>query len=124
VGKHGSIAVIERFIQSMKEEYLRRTLLPLREGKLRRKLDLYLAWYNGHRPHTALGGATPDERYFGQRPANRTPRWEPREKGPRASSCATPQTLIKGQPGARIELTVTFEAGRRHLSVVALRRVA
>jgi len=35
-----------------------------------------------------------------------------------------PQTLIMGQPGARIELTVTFEAERRHLPVVTLRRVA
>jgi hypothetical protein len=35
-----------------------------------------------------------------------------------------PQTLIMGQPGARVELTVTFEAGRRHLPVVTLRRVA
>jgi hypothetical protein len=42
----------------------------------------------------------------------------------RGSPCARPQTLIKGQPGARIELTVTFEAGRRHLPVVTLRRVA
>ncbi|MCX5671032.1 MAG: hypothetical protein NTU94_06905 [Planctomycetota bacterium] len=37
---------------------------------------------------------------------------------------ARPQTLIKGQPGVRIELAVTFEAGRRHLPVVTLRRVA
>jgi hypothetical protein len=29
-----------------------------------------------------------------------------------------------GQPGARIELTVTFEAGRKHLPVVTLRHVA
>jgi hypothetical protein len=35
-----------------------------------------------------------------------------------------PQTLIMGQPGARVELNVTFEAGRRHLPVVTLRRVA
>jgi hypothetical protein len=35
-----------------------------------------------------------------------------------------PQTLIMSQPGARIELIVTFEVGRRHLPVVTLRRVA
>jgi len=124
VGKHGSIAVIERFIRSMKEEYLRRILLPLREGQLRRELDLYLTWYNKHRPHTALGGATPNERFFGKQPANRAPRWEPRSRWPRASPCASPQTLIKGTPGARLELAVTFEAGRKHLPVVTLRRVA
>jgi transposase InsO family protein len=124
VGKHGGIAVIERFVRSMKEEYLRRILLPLRETELRRELDLYVTWYNKHRPHTALDGATPNERYFGKRPAHALPRWEPREQWPRASPCATPQTLIKGAPGTRLELGVVFEAGRKHLPVVALRRVA
>jgi hypothetical protein len=37
---------------------------------------------------------------------------------------AGPQTRIKGKRGVRLELAVTFEAGRRHLSVVTLRRVA
>jgi hypothetical protein len=32
--------------------------------------------------------------------------------------------LIRGKPGVRIELTVTFEGGRKHLPVVAIRRVA
>ncbi len=124
VGKHGSIALIERFIRSMKEEGLRRILLPLGRRGFRRELDLYMTWYNGRRPHTALGGATPDERYFGRRPANRTPRWEPREKWPRGSPCAKPQTLIKGTPGVRLELAVTFKDDRRHLPIVRLRRVA
>ena len=108
----------------MKEEYLRRILLPLWEGQLRRELDLYATWYNQHRPHTALGGAMPNERYVGRRLANRAPRWEPRAKWPRGSPCARPQTLIKGRPGARLELAVTFEAGRKQLPTVTLRRVA
>jgi hypothetical protein len=29
-----------------------------------------------------------------------------------------------GQPGVRLELAVTFQAGRRHLPVVTLQRVA
>jgi len=37
---------------------------------------------------------------------------------------AKPQTLIMGQPGVRIELAVTFEAGRKHLPVVTLPCVA
>jgi hypothetical protein len=120
VGKHGSIAIVERFIRSMKEEGLRHILLPLCRRDFRRELDLYLVWYNGRRPHTALGGATPDERYFGRRPANRTPRWEPREKWPRGSPCAAPQTLVKGRPGVRLELAVAFEDGRTHLPIVTL----
>jgi hypothetical protein len=35
-----------------------------------------------------------------------------------------PQTLVMGQPGVRFELSVTFEAGRRHLPVVTLTHVA
>ena len=124
IGKHGSIALIERFIRSMKEEGLRRVLLPLGRRDFRRELDLYLAWYNGHRPHSALGGATPDERYFSRRPANHTPRYEPRSQWQRGSPCAGPQTLIKGQPGVHLQLAVTFEAGRKHLPVVTLRRAA
>jgi transposase InsO family protein len=124
VGKHGSLAVIERFIRSMKEEGLRRLLIPLRQRAFLQEASFYTTWYNEHRPHTALRGATPNERYFGLRPANRAPRFEPRPHWPRGSPCTKPQTLIMGQPGARIELAVTFEAGRRHLPVVTLRRVA
>ena len=41
-----------------------------------------------------------------------------------SSPCAKPQVLVKGQPGVRLELAVTFQGGRRHLPVVTLRRVA
>jgi hypothetical protein len=42
----------------------------------------------------------------------------------RAVRLAQPQAMIRGRPGVRIELAVTFEGGRKHLSVVTLRRVA
>jgi hypothetical protein len=32
--------------------------------------------------------------------------------------------LIKGKPGVRLELAVTFEHGQKHLPIVTLRRVA
>jgi hypothetical protein len=51
----------------------------------------------------------------GPRPSLRTP-----TKLPRASPCALPITLIKGQPGVRFDLTVNFLAGRRHLPIVTL----
>jgi hypothetical protein len=41
-----------------------------------------------------------------------------------ASLLVTPQTLVKGRPSVRLQLAVTFQAGRKHLPVVALRRVA
>lgn len=113
VGRHGSIAIVERFIRTMKEEGLRRVLVLLRRHAFEEELARYIAWHNDHRPHTALNGATPDERYFGKRPANRVPRWEPREHWPRTSPClpaevrrtkagARPQALVKGRPGARL----------------------
>jgi len=124
IGKHGSIAVIERFIRSLKQEGLRRTLISLCQRTFQQDVLFYEAWYNEHRPHTALGGATPNEVYFNHRPTNRTPRFEPRARWPRGSPCARPQVLVKGRPGVRVELDVTFHGGRKHLPVVTLRRVA
>lgn len=34
------------------------------------------------------------------------------------------QVLVKGQPGARVELAVTVLESRKHLPVVTLKRVA
>ena len=124
VGQHGSIAVVDRFIRSLKEEGLRKILVSICQGTFHQQVLSYTAWNNIHRPHTFLNGATPDERYFGRRPANRAPRFEPRARWPRGSPCAKPQTLVKGQPGVRLELAVTFEGGRKHLPIVTLRRVA
>jgi transposase InsO family protein len=124
VGKHGSIAVVERFIRSLKEEGLRGILLSLGQRVFQQETERFTDWYNEHRPHTFLGGRTPNEVYFHRRPANRAPRFEPRSRWPRASPCAQPQTLIRGKPGVRIELAVTFESGQKHLPIIALRRVA
>src|SRR6266496_6399977 len=74
-------------------------IVPLSLRSLQRELSLFMAWYNADRPHTTLQGATPDEVYFGRRPAFRQPRFEPRPGWPRASPCAAPRTLVKGQPG-------------------------
>ena len=71
VGQHGSIALIERFIRTMKDEGTRRIPVPRRRTDFHRQLDLFFAWYNAHRPHASLEGSTPDEVYCQQRPANR-----------------------------------------------------
>ena len=63
IGKHGSIAVIERFIRTMKEECTRRLLVPYDRRSLQREIALYVSWYNAHRPHTLLGARTPNEVY-------------------------------------------------------------
>jgi len=125
VGKYGSLAVIERCIRSLKSECTRRLILvPYRLATFEHELALYFSWYNGRRPHTWLGGATPDELYHHRRPGCRAPRFETRPRWPRRSPCATPQALIRGQPGARLDLSVQFLADRRHLPLVTLKRVA
>jgi hypothetical protein len=99
-------------------------LIPYRHAIFEQELALYFAWHNGHRPHSWLRGAAPDEIYHRRRHANRAPRFEPRRRWPRRSPCASPRTLIRGQPGAKIELEVRYHAGRRHLPIVTLKRVA
>ena len=124
VGKHGSIAVVERLILTMKNEGTRRILIPQRRETFRGELVSFIDWYNEHRPHTTLGGQTPNEVYLGGQPANRRPRIEPRRRWPRRSPCAQPQTLVAGQPGDRFSTEISFHDGRRHLPVVKLRRAA
>src|SRR3989442_3109611 len=60
VGKYGSLAVIERWIRTAKVECTRQLIVvPYRFPTFEQELALYIYWYNGHRPHTWLGGATP-----------------------------------------------------------------
>ena len=47
---------------------VRRILVPQRRTAFRRELLSFLDWYNEYRPHMTLGGNTPDEVYFRQRP--------------------------------------------------------
>jgi putative transposase len=124
IGQHGSIAVVERFIRTMKDELTRRTPVPQRRTAFHRELTSYFGWYNEHRPHTTLHGNTPNEVYSRLRPANQRPRIEPRERWPQSAPCATPRTLIAGQPGDRFEFQVGFQDGRRHLPIVTLKRAA
>ena len=125
IGKYGSLAVIERFIKSMKNECTRLLpIVPLARAAFGSELDHYVAWFNAERPHSRFGARMPDEIYFGSFPACRRPRFEPRTRWPRRSPCASPHALVRGQPGAVVELHVTYRAGRKHLPVVSLRRVA
>ena len=47
IGKHGSIALVERCIRTLKEEGVRRWLAPLRWRTVGRELSLFADWYNG-----------------------------------------------------------------------------
>ncbi len=59
VGKHGSIAVTERVILTLKSEWLRR--VPVFRGldHLEQLLRSFAVYYSEHRGHARLGGAVP-----------------------------------------------------------------
>ncbi len=124
VGRCGSIAVLERWIKTLKYDLLRDFPTPQRQATVQQDLRFRIDWYNKHRPHMVLGGRTPNEVYSHMRPAHRRPRLEPRPHWPRGSPCARPQVLVAGQPGDRFTLEVLFHGGQRHLPIVQLRRAA
>ena len=125
IGQTGSIALLERFNKTLKSGCTRLLpVIPMLRKSFQRELHHFVRWYNAARPHMSLQGATPNEVYTDDRPACRRPRFEPRAAWPRGSPCAAPQVLVKGQPGAILNIKVTFLAGRKHLPLVKLSRVA
>ena len=113
--------MVERFILALKCLLSCLLLAPYRRDAFQRELDAIVQWYNTHRPHSWLGGKTPEEIYHGTYPAHRRPRFEPRSRWPRGSPCARPHALVRGKPGAKLTLEVSFHAGRKHLPIVVLK---
>jgi transposase InsO family protein len=114
IGEPASIAIVERFIRSMKQECTRRLLVPASLRAMRRELRLYMIWYNTRRTHMGLAGKTPRDVWSG-RPRQRR-RFEPRPK--------VPHRLRRRSRGDRFTLGVSYIEGREHLPVVELRRAA
>jgi transposase InsO family protein len=123
IGLHGSIAIVERLIRTIKET-LRISLVPISQTKFRREIQAIADWYNEHRPHMSLRGQTPNGVYLRRFPANRKPRYEPRPHWPRGSPCAKPWTLAKHSPGAKLTFVVEFPSGNKSLPVVRIQRAA
>jgi transposase InsO family protein len=113
IGEPASIAIVERFILSMKRECTRCLLLPLSITAMRREIRLYAIWYNTLRPHMALGGNTPQEVYENRRRRRR--RIEPRSRWPH-------QDRRRG--AGKVQLAVSYVEDRKHLPVIELRRAA
>ena len=105
VGKQGSIAVLERFILTLKNECTRVILVPMRREAFRRDLSQFLVWYNEHRPHMALEGRTPEDVYRDVPSDRQEPPFDIKSK-------------------EKVTLRVDFHAGQRHLPVVTLKRAA
>ena len=57
IGKHGSIALVERLILALKVEGIRKLwVVPMRLDAMQEQLDRFLRWFDRHRPHQGLGG--------------------------------------------------------------------
>ncbi len=123
VGRHGSIAVVERFHRTAKE-LLAMITVPEDQTQFEREVKLITEWYNEHRPHDTLNGKTPNEVFFSRPAANEQPRIEPRPRWPRGSPCAAPHVGIEGEPGDPFVLTIDHLAGRRHLPIIRVCRAA
>jgi hypothetical protein len=124
IGKHGSIAVIERFFRTLKYEGLLSVNIPFRREAMRRLILSLVGCYNELRPHTSLNGCTPNERYFKRFPANRRSRIEPRSQWPRGSPCTKPHALVAGKPGARFNMEIEHLDGHAQLPIIRLHRAA
>ena len=66
VGRHGSIAVTERVIRTLKYEWLRRVPVIRGLDHLEILLADFVCYYNSWRPHTTLKGAVPELIHAGQ----------------------------------------------------------
>ena len=55
IGQHGSIAVVERFILTLKDGCTRLLLVPYRRESFLRELALFREWYNEARPAYDVG---------------------------------------------------------------------
>ena len=105
VGKYGSIAIIERFMRTLKDECTRRILVPYGFDHMRDELGAFITWYNEHRPNMALDARTPGEVYDHAAPAPKL--------------CVLPRS--KAPP---LKLTVSFFADRRHLPIFRIDKAA
>jgi len=117
IGEHGSIATIERFFRSLKNEMFAKRIVPLGFRLLYAALMAYLTWCQDHRPHQGLAGLTPAERLAGAPPLAKGELLEPRARYPirdderRGRVCA-------------LQLVVESVDGRSHLPIVSLREAA
>ena len=123
VGKHGSVAVVERFHKTMKE-ILRLMVVPEDQSRFEHEVACIIDWFNDSRPHMTLDGKTPNEVYFSHEPANERLRIEPRKNWPRGSPCAKPQVGVDGDPGQPAIIEIGCLEGRCHLPVIRVRRAA
>jgi len=67
VARWQSVAVIDRFFESLKQECASRWMVLQPIERVNDALHRYTDWFARHRPHQGLGGRTPDDVYFRRR---------------------------------------------------------
>jgi len=114
VGKYGSIAIIERFMKTLKNECTRKITIPMNIYQMQHELVLFVIWYNIHRPHSAflkhqnkcepMGAMTPDEVFNGLRsPPCRSWGFRHNSEIP------------------KITIEISYFEGRRHLPIIEIK---
>jgi len=126
IGEHGSIAIIERFFRSLKDECFRRVVVPLSLAGIEAELDAYVRWYMTERPHQGIGGWTPEERLCARNKLKNRPAWETRLRLPWAGVRARGDPTLRKlrRPVRGLELSIAQLEGRKHLPIIELRRAA
>ena len=119
IGQHGSSAILERFILSLKNECTRRILVQLSRTSFQDELLRYVVWHNEYRPHQSLAGCTPNEIYDGTRSARDISRVETRTD---KNHAVVERLQVEHETKSR--LVVSQLDGRPHLPIVKLERAA
>ena len=123
IGQHGSIAIIERFILSLKNECTRRMLVPLSLAPFQDELLRYVSWYNEYRTHQSLAGCTPNEICDGTRSARDASRFETRTE-PRNGKNHAAVEQLQVERVTKLRLVVSQLDGRPHLPIVKIELAA
>jgi hypothetical protein len=105
--------------RSAANEGLRRIIVPLSRSEMQAEVEAIVGWYNGFRPHTGLGGATPSEICGRRQPACDGPRLEPRARYPLRRG-----EKLRARKGTVVTLSIGHHEGRSHLPVIRLRSAA
>jgi transposase InsO family protein len=100
VGRHGSIALIERLWRTAKETLDFDSVRPNVPAILAERIAVVIDYYNTRRPHMALGNATPEEIYTG-RPS-------------RAHSAKRVPRAWRGEPSPPVPFVIRYAFPHEH----------
>ncbi|NOY74191.1 MAG: transposase family protein [Kiritimatiellaeota bacterium] len=125
IGKHGSIAITERFIKTLKYECAKLISVPLNFDDMRYELALFFTWYNEYRPHEYLNGRTPSEvcKNSPVLPCDAIARMS---DGLSLSNGPPTKMMVfeKGSDIPEMKLELSFLEGRRHLPIIEFKKSA